>query len=425
LKSSLLFFGNREDFVRFKLVPYIIILIYNLVSLAQIETAGCFLIQGFSSQQLKFVSSQGVLPISSLGAVANVLRIFEDELYIVHSGDWAAGGTGAEVWRSSFSEINTALAESRDPDWLITTLADGSNPWDVLRVAETIWVSQTNTNSISILDLESGSVLHTISGLNAPQGLALSAQTVAVAQSGWGYGNQLSLFDAQSFEHVSTIELADNPQYIVTDLDGNFHVLCSGRSWGDDSVAGELFRVNPVGIIEESVVLNGNPGEIQISIAAELEPARILLSNEWATTEPHVLSYPADDYSSSLEPAVSSGGLSLCRSLNGNYIGDSAGNLIHYDFAWQNPETQAELADSIVDLVFYHAWQTISDLDIIVTGGSVDLSWTALSGNPNYVIYSSIDPHQGFEADLSGEFSGATWSTAFDSPTMYYRVGVE
>lgn len=75
-----------------------------------------------------------------------------------------------------------------------------------------------------------------------------------------------------------------------------------------------------------------------------------------------------------------------------------------------------------VDIPVQTEHQRVAGLAIDVTGSSVTLSWSAASGATSYKVYSGSAPGQAFTEDLSGSFSGTSWTAPVIQPRRYYYV---
>jgi hypothetical protein len=57
-----------------------------------------------------------------------------------------------------------------------------------------------------------------------------------------------------------------------------------------------------------------------------------------------------------------------------------------------------------------------------VTGSSLSVSWSAVSGATGYVVYSADDPYGTFGIDNSGSFNGTIWTTSIVNQKKFYYV---
>ncbi len=289
-----------------------------------LDEPGVFSVNGFTDPTLSYVTTDGDLTfIDSLGVVANVVRLFGDSLYVVHSGDYATG-EGAEVWFAGIREIEVAIEESRSVAWDVLTLPAYSNPWDVLVEGGYAYVSLTGSGAVVKLELATGDSVDTITGLSAPQGLAFNGAHIGVAESGWGDGTAFSLIEISYFLLDTTLAVGDNPQWAVTDSSGAFAILCSGRSWGDNPVNGAVHRYDPATMTTTNVTVEGNPGQIALMYPECCLGPKLVLGDEYAFGTPHITAYDAVVFvEDTTVPDTLLGGYSVVSGLNGVFIGNA------------------------------------------------------------------------------------------------------
>jgi hypothetical protein len=63
-----------------------------------------------------------------------------------------------------------------------------------------------------------------------------------------------------------------------------------------------------------------------------------------------------------------------------------------------------------------------TNLVIQIVGGNIQLTWDAVGGATSYKVYSSDSPNGTFDPDLSGSFSGTTWTAPIPATKKFYRV---
>jgi len=89
-------------------------------------------------------------------------------------------------------------------------------------------VAELANDTVDIVDLERGGVVHRISDLHEPQGLAfdLAGRTIIVAE---GTGGDARLFDAESFRPVATIALGEDADNVRIDPRNGHAIVGYGR----------------------------------------------------------------------------------------------------------------------------------------------------------------------------------------------------
>ncbi len=96
-----------------------------------------------------------------------------------------------------------------------------------------------------------------------PEDLEIAQGKLFVANSGFGTGNSVSVIDLNSFSVIDTIEVWKNPRFIKTD--GNFIYLISTGEYIPPGT-GAVTKINVANNqIVDTLLLNGNPGKAEIT----------------------------------------------------------------------------------------------------------------------------------------------------------------
>lgn len=151
-------------------------------------------------------------------------------------------------------------------------LVPGSNPWTMAFIGVgKAYVTNYFANSVSVVDLLSGSLLNTIPVGVAPEGILVVDNTAYVANTG-GFPNyspsNISVIDIEKDSVTKTIPVGTNPQDMALAPDGNIHVVCTGDF---ASITGKVYIIDPFADVDftaavvDSVILGGIPGDIQVS----------------------------------------------------------------------------------------------------------------------------------------------------------------
>lgn len=194
------------------------------------------------------------LDIITTGAIPNKIKIYDGKIYVVTSG-----------------EDNIKIIDPNDDTHVseIIGLDAGSNPWDITFASNSkAYVSNWLTNTVSVIDLVSATVIKNISVGQNPEGLIYKDGKVYVTNTGfvsWGiYSNpSVSVIDVTTDEVISTISTPLNPQDLAFAPDGKLHVICTGdyaTSFGKVAI----IDVNSLTMVD-SVVLGDSPGDIEIT----------------------------------------------------------------------------------------------------------------------------------------------------------------
>lgn len=193
--------------------------------------------------------------VITTGSIPNRIRVFDDRVYVVSSGD----------------DNIKVIDPNSDTEILVTIGLDaGSNPWDIAFVSPNKgYVTNYNTNSVSIVDLNNGSVSKTIAVGIAPEGLVYKDGFLYVTNTGYsGYGmpytnSSVSIIDVTTDQVVGIISTPINPQDLAFAPDGKLHVVCTG------DYATEFGKIAVIDIatkaVIDTVVIGGAPGDIEIT----------------------------------------------------------------------------------------------------------------------------------------------------------------
>jgi DNA-binding beta-propeller fold protein YncE len=162
---------------------------------------------------------------------------------------------------------------------------------DLLR--KHLFVAELENNSVSIVDLNNGSILHRISGLEEPQGVGYvpTLDTLVVANGGDG---SVRLFRGENFAATATMQLGKDADNVRVDVNSKSVYVGYG--------AGALAVIDPSSHAKiKDIVLPAHPESFQISqdtqkVFVNLPDARSIavidtqagrLSQNWPTGNDH------------------------------------------------------------------------------------------------------------------------------------------
>ena len=361
------------------------VLVLSLPPTFALAQEGVFAIQGFSNQQLVWSDGGQTRSFGALGATANLLRFQRGDLLVVHSGDWAQGGAGAELWRAPLAGLLAAQQAGQPLPWQVVDLGDGENPWDVAAADDGWWVSLLNSGAVVRVDAQ-GHELARIAGLDAPEGLVLAEGVLAVAESGWGHGGAVRFFDAATLDDVGTAAVGANPQCLALDGDGRVWCLCSGRSW--EGVGASLHRLALDGTVLGSWPVAGNPAELLLDLSGQ----SFWLGDEWGSPQLQhgSLADPADVVALPGAP----GGSLASRSGDVLVAGAFASALQRRGFDGAPLGGDGLLPGGAVDLCAVPDPASLSSparLAIHRQGGSLQLAWGRVLGADRYRVERRLD----------------------------------
>jgi YVTN family beta-propeller protein len=148
----------------------------------------------------------------------------------------------------------------------------GSNPYGIAFVDDDrAYVTLLTMNAVAAVDPVAGTVTTTIPVGASPQGVAVAAGRVFVANTGfdfntYGYApGTVSVVDPGTNLVVATLPVGLNPQNLAISPDGLVHVVCTGNYF---SVFGRVFVIDPLAMtVVDSLDVGGSPGFIAINAA--------------------------------------------------------------------------------------------------------------------------------------------------------------
>lgn len=128
---------------------------------------------------------------------------------------------------------------------------------DIDLKGERLFVAEIENNSVGIIDLKTGNLVYTITGLHGPQGVLFIPESNEIIVSNASDGT-IEIFDASSFTPIKTIPLssdADNMRY-----ESNQKLVYVG--YGN----GGLAIIDPIkNELVSNIALDGHPESFQIS----------------------------------------------------------------------------------------------------------------------------------------------------------------
>ena len=132
---------------------------------------------------------------------------------------------------------------------------------------EKAYITNLYTNTCSVLDLKNWEITKEIPVGANPEGIAIAGNKVFVANSGFGYGNTVSVINTALDEVIATIRVSDNPVSAET-MNDRIYILCSG-SYGqdlynpEDDSPGAIFCIDPETNIKlDSILIEGHPSKL-------------------------------------------------------------------------------------------------------------------------------------------------------------------
>lgn len=178
-------------------------------------------------------------------------------------------GTKAYVVCSGSDEVQVVDLLSGSVVQTIPT-GGGSNPYGIAFLDESrVYVSRLARNDVVAIDLPAGTIAATIPVGRSPEGVAVAAGRVFVANSGFDFSTfgydpgSVSVIDAGTNSVATTLPVGLNPQALALAPNGELHVACTGDYF---SVFGRGFVIDPVAAtVVDSVEVGASPGTIAVS----------------------------------------------------------------------------------------------------------------------------------------------------------------
>jgi hypothetical protein len=131
------------------------------------------------------------------------------------------------------------------------------------------YVTSFINNSLLKLNMNSGSVVKETPIGTSPEGVIIHDFKAYIAVTAFNQGTYLygqgkvAVYDTQTDEKLSDINVGVNPQYLAVDALGRIHVACTGDYW---SSFGMIYIIDPMlDAVVDSITIGGSPGQIAIS----------------------------------------------------------------------------------------------------------------------------------------------------------------
>ncbi len=151
-------------------------------------------------------------------------------------------------------------------------MAANSNPWEIEFVGTNrAYVTNLMTNTVSVIDLETGTVEKDIPVGTGPEGIIVDGNKAYVTNTG-GYptydGSSVTIIDITTDTVLKTLDVATNPQSLAIAPDGNIHVMCTGNfvdAFGKVCVISPWGAADYTPAVVDTIEIGGAPGDIVIT----------------------------------------------------------------------------------------------------------------------------------------------------------------
>jgi YVTN family beta-propeller protein len=118
---------------------------------------------------------------------------------------------------NTWKKVATINMDGKGP----RAIADGGNG--------NVYVTNMNSGNVSVIRISDFTEQALITVGAQPDEIVAQNQKAYVANSGWGYDHTVSVIDLNQNKVIKTINVADNPGYLISDKNEDIHVLCTGR----------------------------------------------------------------------------------------------------------------------------------------------------------------------------------------------------
>lgn len=256
--------------------------IFALVSLAVLILSGCKKSESISSE-IPTLKGVYVLNEGNFGRNNSTLTyyipdsnvVYEDVFYRVNGRE--LGDTGNDIVISGnkvYIVVNNSdkieIIESKTHKSLGTILIPQASPYKIALLGDKGYITNLYRGAVTVIDLTTNSILKdTIKVGDNPTGIFAINGKIYVANSGFGYGKNVSIIDAKTNKVVKTITLWDGPDAFALDQMNRLWVLCYG-SYGDwqnpnDDTDGKLYAIDiNTDAVVDSILIGGHPSRLAI-----------------------------------------------------------------------------------------------------------------------------------------------------------------
>ena len=197
---------------------------------------------GTGNGSISFVSENGAVSNNIfeetnsfyLGDVVQSMEIINEKAYIVVNNS---------------SKIEVAIIDSMTH---VATINGLISPRYILQVSnERAYISDWGIGGIHVLDLNTNSIISTISTGQGPEKMLFKDNKAYICNvGGFGLDNTVSVIDTENDVLITNINVGDKPNSIVEDANGNIWVLAGGNTEYDANwnvvaeTPGELTNIN-------------------------------------------------------------------------------------------------------------------------------------------------------------------------------------
>jgi len=197
--------------------------------------------------------------VAGLGRVPNYIVREGDKIYVLNTNSQDINilqlGNSSEL--TSIDTVDVSFGGNRSPNSMAL-----ANTGD-------FYISNFADNSVSILDKDDLTISLIIPNVGqAPCGVLAYDDKIYVANSGYRNGSYDSVGVVAVISTVSTrvinrINVGVNPQYMIKDSNGQIHVVCTGDY---NNIPGVIYKISArADTITQVINIGGSPGDIALS----------------------------------------------------------------------------------------------------------------------------------------------------------------
>lgn len=230
-----------------------IVMLLILISIGSLFTKEMYVVNANSQtlgkiDLIEFTSNNA---FAQIGLYANHVIYEDNRLFVVNSGD------------NSIQVINPENGTTLSN----IILENSSNPWNIVIHENNAYVSGLYSDKIYKIDINTYNIEASLNVGAGPEGMIIVNNRLFVALTGFQYPTYLpgkvAVIDTESFTVINSVDVATNPQALISDENNYIHVVCTGN-YSDIMGKVVIFNSETYEIIQE-ISFNGYPTTIQSS----------------------------------------------------------------------------------------------------------------------------------------------------------------
>ncbi len=253
-----------------KLIVLSILVFLFLSNAVFADTPRTMYVMNGSAETLSKMNMENGAVISDIlttGMWPNQILIHNDMIYLVNSGT---------------DDIYVIDPSNDQQTEKVIALDTGYNPYHMTFVgSNTAYVTNSLANNVSVIDVETATVLKNIEVGSKPQGILYlgdpyfgdQVYVANTANIDWGVYGQgtVSVIDVSTDSVIHTLEVPTNPQKFAVDPYGNVHVLCTGDYATETAKIVIIYRYGGMDwstpVVTDTIEIGDSPGDIAITPA--------------------------------------------------------------------------------------------------------------------------------------------------------------